>query len=208
MSESAVWLHRAASGWFKQLVIGSQAIPRNADLGQVLRNLGLDERSDDVDRGKLFKIETKRFVSCTGSIALGFGSCDITVNAEVVPPLEGIQATPAICKICGGDASQTLFSRCGHSVYCGDCWKTLDPKPCSCELCFLSIESVVAPINCSRDGEEGICSICFSEVADSIILPCGHTSCWQCACHWFATSTECPFCREKNARGQRFVSYD
>ena len=72
----------------------------------------------------------------------------------------------------------------------------------------MPIDNVATPIELSHENEEGVCSICFSEPPDTMVLPCGHTVCYQCAKQWFLTSEVCPFCRQKNARAQLFVSYE
>jgi hypothetical protein len=119
----------------------------------------------------------------------------------------GNAATPAKCKECGGDASKAMFKRCGHTVYCMQCWERLDVKADMCELCLLPTDGIVAPISCSHEGDEGTCSLCFAQQTDTVVLPCGHMTCWTCACTWFASSSECPFCRGKSIRRQRIVSY-
>jgi hypothetical protein len=206
MAEAAVWLHHAGGGSFRQLVMSAGAIPAGRDVPEFVATLDFD-RGECADATKFFRIETARAVQCTDSIAAGIGPFAEAANPDAEAPPVGELATPGTCKLCGGDASNAMFRRCGHTVYCRNCWERMDPKVDVCELCLMPTDGIVAPINCSHEGEEGTCSICFAQPSNTFVLPCGHMTCWDCASRWFAASTECPFCREKNARPQRGVSY-
>lgn len=39
------------------------------------------------------------------------------------------------------------------------------------------------------------CSICMSELKDSITTPCNHEFCNSCLTHWLMTKDSCPMCR-------------
>ncbi|KAK8885457.1 hypothetical protein M9Y10_040905 [Tritrichomonas musculus] len=169
---------------------------------------------------KLIKIETLRPVVFQRDLGKKFPLI-IAKNSDADLPKYGLHATPPKCKLCGKDATDCYFCVCAHCVYCMNCWNSLgDKKPKTCELCSMTIESVVKPIECSastdfetesqNDGKEAkrICAICYEYEVDSIIVPCGHTICHKCAEKWFETSSECPFCRENGSRSRRFVSYE
>jgi hypothetical protein len=207
MSECAAWIHKAGSGYFEKVVIDADPVTSDLDIAELAKR-SLEPKKEEIDPGSVFKIETKRFFGCTESVIVGVGAYSLVCNAEASEVPVGIEAVRGKCKVCGRDPSGAYFTRCGHTLYCKECWNSLDPKDEACELCLMPVTGVVGAINCSCEGEEDTCSICFGSPSDSVILPCGHTICWECASRWFASSTECPFCREKNARPQRYVSYE
>ncbi|OHT13654.1 hypothetical protein TRFO_16222 [Tritrichomonas foetus] len=208
MSKSAIWLHHSGAGLFEKLILSAALIAAGANIPEIVSNFDFEKRDDQIERDRLILNESKRFLMCKDSFALGIGHFELEKNIESEDPPIGVNAIKGKCQKCGDDASSCIYTRCGHTVYCRKCWDALETKPEFCELCLMPVSGVVAPINCSHEDEEGICSICFTEQSDSVILPCGHTICWTCACQWFGTSMDCPFCREKNARPQRFVSYE
>lgn len=165
---------------------------------------------------KLIKIETSRPVVFQRELGKKVPLI-ITRNSDAELPKYGRHATHPKCKKCGKDASDCFFCVCAHCVYCMDCWNTLgDVKPKTCELCQMTIESVVKPIDCSAsdfeqnnsDDIKKTCAICYEYEVDSIVVPCGHMICHKCADKWFESSCECPFCRENGSRARRFVSYE
>lgn len=143
----------------------------------------------------------------------------ITRNAKSELPKYGLGHTHPTCKLCGKDSSDCFFFLCGHSVYCQNCWNSLgENKPHLCDLCHMNIDKIVTPIDCSASDnfqddnskDQTIhsqkCSICYESEVDTLIIPCGHTICHQCANHWYENNAECPFCRICS-RAKRFVSY-
>jgi hypothetical protein len=204
MQEAAVWMHHAGSGSFSQVVMNSCEVPPGAtsdEIGQLISVAGEGPTADT-----FLNIESGRLVEVQYSVALGIGAISRCEGIRDPVPF-GNEALPARCKVCAGDASQAMFKRCGHAIYCRRCWDALEVKDEVCELCLMPADGVVAPINCSHEGEEGTCSICFAQPTDTVVLPCGHMTCWECACTWFASSSDCPFCRGRASRPQRLVSY-
>ena len=217
MSESAIWLHHSGSGIFDKLIISPSPITNDSDIVQLINELSQEQKSNSdqmtgvspqINPTKIVKNESKRFFVISSSYVVGLGCYESHANIDAKEAPFGLNAIKAKCSICGSDASSCIYSRCGHSMYCNDCWNKIEEKPVACELCLMPINGVVSPINCSHDGDDGICSICFTNEIDTVILPCGHTICYECAIHWFQSSIECPFCREKNSRPQLFVSYE
>jgi hypothetical protein len=195
----SIWIHHGGSGTFNNLLITA---------GDLTPSLSQDLTTPSDIAARAMKVDTGRYVSCRNSVIAGSGILDVTLNPSYAEIQSGLPENGARCKICRGDARNAMFSKCGHSIYCRQCWDRMEKKDEVCELCLIPVSGIVAPINCSRESDDGICSICFSEPSDVVILPCGHTTCWHCACRWFATSVECPFCRERNARPQRYLSYE
>ena len=219
MSESAIWLHHSGSGIFDKLIISPSPITDSSDIAQLVNEFNLDEQNDDqgtdnhkvlnhIDQAKIVKNESKRFFLIKSSYVVGLGCYEDQANQDANEAPFGLNAVKPKCAICGSDSSNCIYSRCGHSVYCSSCWAQMEKKPEVCELCLMPISGVASPINCSYEDDDGICSICFTNEIDTIILPCGHTMCYECALHWYQNSIECPFCREKNTRPQLFVSYE
>ena len=207
MSNSAIWLHHSGAGLFEKMIFSATPITNSENIHEIVSQFDFEKRNEDVDPSKLILNETKRFLVCKDSFAIGIGHYNLESNIDAPEPPSGIDSIKGKCKICGEESSW-YYTRCGHTVYCKKCWDALETKPEICELCLMPVNDIVTPINCSHEDEEGFCSICFENKVDTIILPCGHTTCYKCACHWFSSSIECPFCREKSARPQKYVSYE
>lgn len=217
MSETAIWLHHAGSGIFDKLIISPTPITGNSDIAQIVNELELEQKSvtdktkgekNSIDKLRIVKNESKRFFVIKSSYVVGLGCYEDHANIDAKEAPFGLNSVKPKCSLCGSDSSNCVYSRCGHSMYCNKCWDEMETKPEKCELCLMPVNGVVAPINCSYENDDGICSICYTNKIDTVILPCGHTICYECAVHWFQSSIECPFCREKNTRPQLFVSYE
>lgn len=208
MNESAIWAHHAGSFDLDKSVICTECFNgENETISGYIKSIDVDKILE-VDPNAIIRNESKRPVSFEKGFVVGIGWYDYELNQDNSEPTLGSNATHPRCKLCGKDSFNCVFTRCGHSIYCNDCWNSLEVKPEACELCLMPTSGVVSPINCSPEGEEGICAICMEAESDSIILPCGHQTCWECSRQWFTNSMECPFCREKNSHSQRFVSYE
>lgn len=208
MKESCVWLHHGGSGKFYTLLMATKPIESRQDVVTALSSLNIEECREEVPLEKLFKIETKRPVFCKNSFATGNENFELALNLDVSYAPSGLEATHPKCKICGKDSSSCCYSTCGHSLYCLECWKALEQKPDKCELCLMQIDKISVPIDCSNGEDVGVCSICYFNNVDTLIVPCGHTICYECSSHWFQTNSECPFCREKVCRAINCVSYE
>lgn len=196
------------------------SMPTEDEIEKEIKSISISsENASKHSLDKLIKIETSRPIVFQRNLGKKIPFI-ITRNSDADLAKYGLHATHPKCKICGKDATDCYYCVCAHCVYCMDCWKALgDKKPKTCELCQMTIESVVKPIDCSAsdfDAENSnelterkrICAICYEYEVDSIVVPCGHTICHKCAGKWFESSSECPFCRENGSRSRRFVSYE
>jgi hypothetical protein len=207
MSDCCVWLHHGGAGrFFSTLMHNVVYDSRDAIIEQIKSIPIVDYRADIPDE-QLFRIETQRPVVATGSFVVGRGIVNFARNESNDDPQPGLGAVAAKCKMCGVPAVDCYFAFCGHSLFCKACWDSLEEKPRRCELCAMPIEKVTAPINCSHDEERTTCGICLSELADAIVVPCGHLICAECGSAWFEQHSECPYCREACAKSRQFVSY-
>ncbi|KAK8892128.1 hypothetical protein M9Y10_029351 [Tritrichomonas musculus] len=218
MSESAIWLHHSGSGIFEKIILSPRPIADGSDIVQLINEFNLEPQNDNengeqsskqkIDQTKLIKNESKRLFLLKSSFVVGLGYYEAQANIDSEEAPSGVNYVKPKCILCGSDASNCIYTRCGHSVYCRECYDQLEKKPEVCDLCLMPVGGVVSLINCSYEGDDGVCSICFTNQVDTVVLPCGHTMCYECAIHWFQSSIECPFCREKNSRPQLFVSYE
>lgn len=207
MTKTALWVHHAGSASFTRLLIGTDPFPKDKELTAVLEQIDPSQKRDDIDPSLVSIIESKRRVVCTSSCVIGMGSYELVTNDDVERAKDGRDATPAICKVCGTETMGAMYDRCGHIVYCKKCWDALETKPELCEICHLPVTTVVMEVDMHHEDEEDVCAICFTDLVDSVILPCGHTICSACASQWFSQNGVCPFCREKNVRAQKHVPY-
>ena len=147
---------------------------------------------------RFFKVDTKWFVSATHCFIVGVGPYELVANPRRKKMQSDMSVKPA---------NDLHFSPCGHSLYCHSCWCKMatSERPEQCPICHLPVEKGVQRVNCSSD--DNICGICYETPVNTIILPCGHTICKQCAYKWFEEATECPFCREQRAQTRALVSY-
>ena len=81
-----------------------------------------------------------------------------------------------------------------------------EERPKTCDLCKMPIEKIVKPIDCT-DEETNECAICLTNPIDTLLVPCGHTICFDCAKKWFDDNFDCPFCRDKSCRYRIYVTY-
>lgn len=209
MTEHGIWLHHGGSGRFLTTLIQSEPFNQTEDVAEQIRAIQLTAQNEEPgDTDKIIKIETKRTVISSKILVVGHGLIDIIHNENNEASGPGIEAAHPTCKICGVDCFECHFSPCGHCLYCKDCWNSLVDKPTVCELCLMPIEKIIKPLDCSSDESQGICSICMDSVADTVIVPCGHTICCECAKHWFLSSSDCPFCREPFSKYRQYVAYE
>lgn len=158
---------------------------------------------------RFIKFNTKWFSSATNCFIIGAGRYELVANQKRIKngchiPVD--QLTPANCRICKKPAVGVHFSPCGHCAYCRECWKRDDVKqPKRCPICKSSVEKTVIRIDSDEDSR---CPICYDAKVNSIILPCGHTACDECAVHWLRTSSICPICRESSVKVRLFVPYE
>jgi hypothetical protein len=199
MSDVAIWIRLAGVGAFSEITVvpprGHRFLALSAIAGVPF---------GPPTRKEVLKCESKRPVSVRLKGAIEVMRLNL-LRSKAQP---GRDATKPHCKICKAEAGDCMFMPCTHVLYCSQCWKRLDPKPTECELCYCPIMGVVAPRDCSREGEpDDQCGICCSRPVDSVIVPCGHMLCGSCGVKCFNESTECPFCRAANACFRNFVSY-
>lgn len=158
---------------------------------------------------RFIKVNTQWFSTVTHCFIIDVGQYELIANQNRIKntlsiPIEKLK--PAKCKICEKSAIGIHFYPCGHCVYCTECWNKSDTRhPKRCPVCRSIIEKTVSRIDTSDDDK---CPICYDAQIDSIILPCGHTVCKECAMHWLKTSSICPFCREANVKVRQFVPYE
>jgi hypothetical protein len=203
MTDVALWVHLAGSGYFEKMVVTNNpvdpALPPAVVVSQC-RDRPLDFPGQEC----VLRAETMRPVRVSFDKLLQI----ISVHSSADRAQPGRGATPPVCKVCHNDASDCIFSPCAHCLYCRSCWEALPLKPQQCELCFIPIDKVVRPVDCSRqDTLDNECGICCDAPSDSLVMPCGHAICLQCGMKWFKEHSICPFCRTQNATVKRAVSY-
>ena len=206
MKDYCVSVHHGGTGRFVSALMHTAYYETRTEVTERIKNLSLSDQIE-VDETKLFHIDTKRPFSATDCFVVGQGLYSTNVNAEADDPLPGKFAIPATCKVCGNPAKDCFFAFCGHCLYCHKCWDELEEKPERCELCHMPIESTVSPISCSHEDDETTCGICLVDETNTIIVPCGHMICSECARSWFDEHCECPYCREGYCKDRRMVSY-
>ena len=93
------------------------------------------------------------------------------------------------CSKCNSAEANTLFTPCGHLVFCGDC--TEDGTVCPvCNCAVTSWQRVYF----SNDSEcdDWTCQICMDSEINTAFSPCGHVcSCENCSRHL----PYCPMCK-------------
>ena len=93
------------------------------------------------------------------------------------------------CEHCDHEAD-SVCCPCGHHAWCSECAKMEEAKGGAvCPRCHCRC------MKTTRIFDNDLCSICLTNAADTILLPCGHKcACYQCAeCAWEAKKT-CPVC--------------
>lgn len=206
MKNCCVWLHHGGTGRFTSALMHTAYYQSRKEGTERIKNLSLTEKCD-VEEDKLFKIETSRQLLAIGCFVVGRGLYELAVNVDVEPAEAGKDAIPSMCKVCGEPAKDCFYAFCGHCLYCKRCWDALETKPERCELCQMPIEKTASPISCSHEDDEAICGICLTNDTDTVIVPCGHMICSECAMSWFEEHCECPYCREPYCKDRKLVSY-
>lgn len=232
---SAVWTHHGGYGQFSNILINNLQIPLKLTSIQsyvahtrILRELDksppiieffdflkdkeVNQKSEVHSENqcdcRFFRIDTQWFVSATHCFIVNIGPYELVANPQKKKTKDDMLVRiPAKCTKCEKPANDMHFSPCGHSLYCFSCWSAMteEERPKQCTICHLPVEKGVQRVNCSMDDET--CGICYELPVNTIILPCGHTICKNCAIKWFEESTECPFCREQRAQTRALVSY-
>ena len=109
------------------------------------------------------------------------------------------------CLKCNIRERAGFISPCGHEVFCMECGKEAANNHELCPLCRFPIQSYT-PGYLNALTEENVCSLCFANPADSVILPCGHTGiCYECASRWVRETNSCPVCRHKDVNVKRIL---
>ncbi|KAK8842263.1 hypothetical protein M9Y10_026497 [Tritrichomonas musculus] len=110
-----------------------------------------------------------------------------------------------LCMKCKQKDRDCYILDCGHKVYCQKCADSALKNKEKCPLCRFPIVKVSTGFGVSS---EDLCTICFENKADSIILPCGHIGvCCKCLEKWFSYKQICPICRVEPCHS-RLLSYD
>ncbi|EAY07386.1 hypothetical protein TVAG_204930 [Trichomonas vaginalis G3] len=206
LSESSIYCHHGGSAHFKSPLFDQTVINKAEDVNTIINRIDITKRGGELNRDKIFKVDTKREFQIGSGFVVGVGPINVMVN-ENAPnaQVEKCICTPK-CLLCGKNDS-VFFINCGHSVFCQDCIQKLNVTVCP--LCLMQVDKSVKPIQLSPEGENPeTCGICFTNRTDIVIMPCGHTICSECAQHHFANSNYCPFCREGYARPRRIVAYE
>ena len=162
------------------------------------------QRENDI---KICRIDTKYAVEVINSYIVGVGNYEL--HANNLAKMENKNFIVKRCLKCDKVKRCCLFSPCGHAIYCPECWDSLPEKdrPTKCPLCHLPIEKTLHQIF-NQGADEHLCPICYTNNIDSVIMPCGHPICLECCKSWFVEHSECPFCREEQARFRPFVPYE
>jgi hypothetical protein len=156
---------------------------------------------------RVIRSETTREVVCLGGFLVGEGPFNMSMNEGSVPELLGRPCRPPICTICKSSARDSCFSPCGHSLFCQRCWDRLPEKPRQCALCMVAVEALIIARDCSWKGAIATCPICAETTANVVVVPCGHTICFDCSLVWFAQHQTCPYCGVKSSRSRVVVEH-
>jgi hypothetical protein len=197
MVNTAIWTRHAGYGTFTGMAISEDPNLQTLPLEGLL--------AMELTAEHILQAESKRPV--TIRIRCVDNAIESSCRASVPGP--GMQATPPVCKLCGGDARCSLVDACAHALYCTESWEGLDPKPTECELCLQSVTKIIDPCDWSMDAQtENLCAICHDEPPDSVLVPCGHATCFSCGIQSLKQKSTCPFCREANVRVRQLPSYE
>lgn len=162
------------------------------------------ERENDI---RIARVDTKYAVEIINSFIVGVGNYELHCNNLAKNEKEAFVLRR--CSKCGLEKRCCFFSPCGHAMLCPECWDATpeEERPKICPLCHLPIEKILHTIF-HQSYDEKLCGICYSNNADSVIMPCGHSICDDCSKQWFIEHSECPFCREQQVRCRPFVPYE
>jgi hypothetical protein len=204
MSEHAIWSHLGGSGHFEGLFVSAQPVILKENHRRTIRHCSNTLFSPhDCPADHILRSDSQRPMFVELSVQKTTLECHTTAELAVV----GAAALEPHCKVCGKVSTDCLFAPCAHSRYCRSCWNALKEKPTACELCLIPIDSICSPIDCCTEEDAGVCSICYANPCDSIVIPCGHTICHDCGVHWLLTNADCPFCRTPNPQIRWKISY-
>lgn len=206
MKKCCVSVHHGGTARFTSALMHTAYYETRSEVTERIKNLSLSDETE-VDETKIFQVDTTRPFLASACFVVGHGNYEYSSNADAEEALPGKFAVCAACKVCGSPAKDCFYSFCGHCLYCRHCWDALETKPTRCELCNMPIERVASPISCSHEDDEKICGICLTNETDTVIVPCGHMICAECASSWFEEHCECPYCREPYCKDRRMVSY-
>ena len=206
MRDACVWLHHGGTARFAAALMHTAYYQTRSEVIEKIKSISLSDVCE-LHEESLFRIETSRPFVASGCFVIGHGTYELEMNTDADEALPGEFAEPAKCKVCGEPAKDCFYSFCGHCLYCRKCWDALETKPERCELCQMPIEKVASPISCSHEDNDAICGVCMSNETDTIIVPCGHMICSECARTWFEEHCECPYCRESYCKDRKMVSY-
>lgn len=184
MRDVCIWLHHGGAAKMVPTLMHPVVCDSRDEIVEQIKSIQFVDYKAEVSDEQLFRIDTERPLTATGCYIVGRGVIDVARNELEPRAGSGQAAVPARCKMCGVAALDCFFTFCGHSLYCKSCWEGLPEKPTRCQLCFMPVEKVAGPIDCSHD-DENTCGICLSEMADAIVVPCGHLICSECGMAWF-----------------------
>jgi hypothetical protein len=203
-SGHAIWSHLGGSGSFTGLFVSPRPVTLKENHRRTIRHCSHScFKQENCPVEHIFKNDSRRPLSIQLSGQARPFECH--KSADLAPV--GAAAVEPHCKICGGKSTDCIYAPCAHSLYCKACWTALAEKPVSCELCLIPIDSICSPIDCCTEEEAGMCSICYANMCDSIVVPCGHTICHECGVQWLLANANCPFCRAPNPQIRWKVSY-
>lgn len=204
-TKTAIYAHHGGTCSVYNSLVDTQVLKSREDVRALIDIIDITSRGKELELDKLVLNESSREVKILTTFIVGYGTFDFHENAEQdLPLLESDYPEPK-CKKCGGVAD-AYYCCCGHRLYCHNCWKSMDTMPLTCELCLMPTKGVLQPINLSNNEAE--CAICLDRKCNAVIVPCGHSICWECARRWLSSSPTCPFCRETPSKSCRAIVYE
>ena len=127
----------------------------------------------------------------------------VTENVKLLPSID--DENQHLCLKCHKNPRTGFISPCGHEVFCAECGKDASKNQDLCPLCRFPIQSYTPGYSNSLT-DDNICSLCLTNPADAVILPCGHTGiCFECASKWIRETNSCPVCRQNDATVKRIL---
>lgn len=205
-SDTAIYSHHGGSARINTPLFDKVEITKREDVSEIINKIDISKRGEPLDEEKIYNLDSNREFSISSGFVVGFGPLTVAKNVGVPPAEVSHEIVCHKCLLCGKNKS-TFFSPCGHNIFCKECFERSHPE--FCPLCLMPIETTTHPIDQTPDGEnEGTCGICFTNKADCIIVPCGHTICIECAKTSFKNSSACPFCRESISKYIRMLAYE
>lgn len=206
LSVSSVFTHHGGTTHLNSPLFDQSTISSSDDVNTIIGRIDISRRGDELHQEKVYIADTKREFHITGGFVVGVGQLQVSLNEGVPRAQIKSSVVSPKCMLCGKDDA-VFFANCGHSLFCQSCIEKSGVK--ECPLCLMAVDKAVKPIQQSPVGESAeTCGVCFTNIANSIILPCGHTICNECATNYFNNATTCPFCRESMAKPRRIVAYE